>query len=967
MSMPEEFLRHGAFLRRLAIGLVGDPHRADDVVQEAYLAALQRPPAHGNLRAWLARVVRNLAARTHRTESRQSARARNAAERGAAQGWGGEEPSVAAERVETQRLVLEAVRSLEEPYLTTIVLRYHDGLGPSEIARRTGTPVKTVETRLSRALRHLRARLDEAHDGDRRAWSLALLPLFDRPVLPAAAIGGALVTKRLVFVLVLFVLGSGAVVWRAARTDRAAPSRVDTVDTADATGASRAARATESPDEAPAQRPEAPVRQGLHGRVIDAGSGAGVAGAEIELLDYAEGSMRRVVADGEGRFALPAREGRVYRLRAGSPSHAVRTLRVVDAASSPVTVRLESGAALTGSITDPDGKPVRAARVALVRPWGKERRTDIHGGLFEQSVPQAMRHEAQATATDGRFEMPRVSPGPALLLVTAPGFAPALHEIEEPLVAGGRHEVAVTVPFEAPVRVRVRDAASGEPVRGVRIVPELGHNRHAFPLAEAPLREPEAGLYEVDVARRADGRLATTQLRIECEGYAPHLLDFSGFAAGATLKVVMGRGGRVAGTVHAPGAAVVLISRVMDGGLVDRAPVDAEGRFESAVLPANDDLHVYAYDASLRSVIGYARVRLSHGERRAVALGAGEGAALDVAVRRSGRKAFPVLLALSGVGARTVVFTGADGRFRFDHLEPGRYELFANVEDDEDPIYLTRFVDLGDAPMRVDLDARFVIEGSVVLQSTGRPIAGERQNVEARLVGADPRSAKDVTRVRADGTFQLTVTAPGTWELDLPGMAVDERPRVVVPEDATPVQTRITARLDPEDRVVRVRILDDESGDAIESGSFHCQGGRPASMTSAGGFRAGEAKLDELARGTYRIHIGARGYVPAALEVELEGEVRDVSRTVRLERSNAVRIAGVAEGGAAKRAGVRVGDLLVRYGATRVHGKGELLAALRAASGTVAVELRREGKPVTVSLAAGRMGVNVENCRLPTR
>ena len=53
---PDELAQSAAFLRRLARGLVGDPHLAEDVVQDAFVAALERPPvARVALPRWLAR------------------------------------------------------------------------------------------------------------------------------------------------------------------------------------------------------------------------------------------------------------------------------------------------------------------------------------------------------------------------------------------------------------------------------------------------------------------------------------------------------------------------------------------------------------------------------------------------------------------------------------------------------------------------------------------------------------------------------------------------------------------------------------------------------------------------------------------------------------------------------------------------------------------------------------------------
>src|SRR5262249_21883508 len=81
--------------------------------------------------------------------------------------------------------IAAAFAALEEPYKSTLFLRYFDDLTPSQIAVQTGAPVETVKTRLKRGLANLRARLDaelgargergrHAAIGDWRAVALAL-------------------------------------------------------------------------------------------------------------------------------------------------------------------------------------------------------------------------------------------------------------------------------------------------------------------------------------------------------------------------------------------------------------------------------------------------------------------------------------------------------------------------------------------------------------------------------------------------------------------------------------------------------------------------------------------------------------------------------------------------------------------------------------------------------------------------
>lgn len=201
-------------VRRIARGLLFDEHAVDDVVQQTWMAAMRRPPAGVvGRRAWLATVARNVARNYGRGESRRRAR-----EEGSAEAPPPELPAADAifAREETRRRIVEAVRTLEEPYRTTILLRYFEGLPPRKIARRLGIKRDTVATRLKRGLHRLRQRLDGDY-GARRAWALALVPLAAPTTTAAvlttkaAAITGALITMKNVIagacVVLLIALG----------------------------------------------------------------------------------------------------------------------------------------------------------------------------------------------------------------------------------------------------------------------------------------------------------------------------------------------------------------------------------------------------------------------------------------------------------------------------------------------------------------------------------------------------------------------------------------------------------------------------------------------------------------------------------------------------------------------------------------------------------------------------------------
>src|SRR5262245_2956209 len=209
LSDPETLLTHGDFVRALARSLL-DEHRAEDVVQQTWVAALERPPrAPGRLRAWLAIVAKNFAVRAARSEDRRVRREQAAARPERV-------PSTAEvfEREAARRRVVEAVVALAEPYRSAVLLRYFESLPPREIAARLDVPVATVQTRLKRALAQLRARLDAEHGGDGRAWALALAPLAAPPA-ALGTLGGTLTgvlamnTGTKVAAVALLLAGSG--------------------------------------------------------------------------------------------------------------------------------------------------------------------------------------------------------------------------------------------------------------------------------------------------------------------------------------------------------------------------------------------------------------------------------------------------------------------------------------------------------------------------------------------------------------------------------------------------------------------------------------------------------------------------------------------------------------------------------------------------------------------------------------
>lgn len=222
--IAQELLSHQAFLRRLAVDLAGA--EADDLVQEVWQRALERPPLHGRqLRGWLARITRNLAANRWRDDARRRSREeRRASERPA-------EDDLEA-RLELRKELVGALDALGPPYRETILLRYFEGLAPREIARRQGAPVTTVKKRLQRGLAQLREALDERHDGDRSSWMSAVtafaVPVGGATGAGALGIGGMAMGTMMKVSAAVLVAAAG--VYLATRTPEVESTRTARVE-----------------------------------------------------------------------------------------------------------------------------------------------------------------------------------------------------------------------------------------------------------------------------------------------------------------------------------------------------------------------------------------------------------------------------------------------------------------------------------------------------------------------------------------------------------------------------------------------------------------------------------------------------------------------------------------------------------------------------------------------------------------
>lgn len=195
----DALLADSDWVRALARSLVGRS-RADDVVQDAWLSALEHGPRSASrVRGWFGTVLRNSVRRMHRSDARRAAREADAARR--------EEASSTLDvvvRFSTQQAVAAAVLELPTMYRDAILLRFYEDLSLQAIAAREGLSLAGAHKRVTHGLELLRRSLEVRLGTRERHWTLALAPLAGLPrgsraALAPAKVGAALALALLVF------------------------------------------------------------------------------------------------------------------------------------------------------------------------------------------------------------------------------------------------------------------------------------------------------------------------------------------------------------------------------------------------------------------------------------------------------------------------------------------------------------------------------------------------------------------------------------------------------------------------------------------------------------------------------------------------------------------------------------------------------------------------------------------------
>ena len=416
----------------------------------------------------------------------------------------------------------------------------------------------------------------------------------------------------------------------------------------------------------------------LAGRVVRA-DGTPAPGAEVRLTgaDARSSQVRRLRADGDGRFTLGGLPRRIVHVMAAEHGATSEMARVDLAAGTPpeLVLALALDGAITGVVVTSSGEPVGEARVVAAPVSTDDPR--------ERLVARLRGRPSTVADGDGGFRLEGLEPGAYLVRAIRPGGAPQLVHMKsgvriETGTTGARVEVDDLTALVGKVAFRDGKAPASFSIALGNAAPRtFAGTGGEFRIEGVPTGRQYLVVEGPDVVRegRADVEIAPGEV---------HDLG----------TLIVERGRTVAGVVvdeaGAPVAgALVVIGRELRGdgaALVsaDEAPLrqaitGADGRFSLRGL--GDGTHVLAadHDAVGRSrtvdvPAGTADLELTLPLR---VTGAVQGFA-----RRngSGSDVFVVLRPVEAANAQWFLSAGPDGSFRFDRIAPGAYVVWAGVE-----------------------------------------------------------------------------------------------------------------------------------------------------------------------------------------------------------------------------------------------------------------------------------------------
>ncbi len=753
---------------------------AEDLLQDTWIHALRSADtfdARRPLLPWLVGIL------VHRVRARRRAE-RRAERRATAHGTHATSPDPisppdAAALAEFATDTADAIQRLDDVHRQVLLLRLVHGLSSTEIGRLHSRAPHTVRSQLARALDKLRRLLPAGHALPAVVTThvldvprIALVRTALLQTLPALAPLGLLAMKKVALVAALLVLTAFAVSHARTTDVPSVPSNADAPATVTAANArdvdtSIAPRvAVVSPPPASDVAPvAAPTRVAIvRGRCID-DIGAPIAG--VAVTTEPTSSAAQAATDLNGRFeiaiALPSpRDGLLFlRHDAHVPLHAKLDDRLTDASNDVGDIVVPRAVTVHGTVRDASNAPRVGAFV-----WAQRR--GALGDAGRRFAPHAPKYSA-VSSTDGSFDLGPLPAGdhefsiPGARLV-APG---GVIRVSPPIAS-----VDLVVPTaEVVSRMKgvVVDAATGAPIAGATLSVE-----HAVsPQSQA--RSGDDGTFALEI--HAGATPMPFAIRVHSAASEPLVTDarFRGGESDVRLAVRSKR-------------AISLRVR-HDGG--------ASG-FELALSKADAPDSVTRHRLDAASSDRSLSLRLDRGRYRGTLAFHDAGTAFRHSFDLVVDDASPdtVVVEVPRASERTVVVRDVRGDPIVDAdvvvvcADGRRDQTLATLRTDDAGECVARAIAHEALALRISANGHgpvrvqpFAIDGDapcLVVLTDGATLRGRIAPLDVldewrAAGGSDERQAMRVTAsdgdggavVNADGTFELTDLAAGTFDLRL--------------------------------------------------------------------------------------------------------------------------------------------------------------------------------------------------------
>jgi len=828
-------------LFRLALTLTRDAGKAEDALQETFLAALAHPEAFEQGRPvlpWLTGILRRKIGRQRRDAGRVPDPERLSIPTPP------DDPAARAESREERERVRAAIEDLPEPYREVALLRWCYGLEPAEIAHVRSEPPGTVRSLLHRAARKLGTAIcvssalfaaDAGHGLAAVRGRVLEAAAQSAPVPPAGAAvaSAAIVTEGLlmgttpkIFAALLVLIAGGLGVW-SLLNQTAEP--LDPKTPEDAAEAGIPPIHVRAPGETGSVGPRLPAPvdlaaadrdHDLHGRVTDV-RGEPIGGAVLTLREYpwrrtrvlnhAAGASPETAAESrtaaDGTFSFRLRRGALVDLEVEARGFVSRTIPSAQAGERLLIRLIRGGVDLTVLVLGTDGRAVPGASVRV---------------FTLSNEPAAVVNRTAFSDDEGRARFPGIMP--SLPLQADAGKAGFGDPAWVPFTSleSGAHTVTVRLPAGRVLSGTITDATTGKPVAGamigtgrdlqdaVRSGPDGTYRLSGWTGATTRRIQVTAAGY--GRASRAVGELQVVDVALEPgDSVVGRLVDAGGTAiSGARVTAISyGR----SGTPHA-------LSFGHDTS-------DEEGRFRVTGL-RHDMVHTLVV---LREGYGRTLVDFPPAPDGPGTVDLGDvlvhaGYAVEGVVRDADGDPAPwIAVTLLGANAdrdrlrnlpspefslgKTERRRTDDlGRFRFPDLAPGTYTITAEPPRAPHCSTIVRILSSNvlDAEIRLSRGRRVTV---TVLGPDGEPLPGVM--VVAGISGSRPVNGRTDGR----GTCVLTFGSVGRVHLAAWGRGAPSTADLVPPPARilAPDETRAVFRFG-RGRLVRARVLD-VAGDPV--------------------------------------------------------------------------------------------------------------------------------------------------------